>query len=186
MPTSRRSPLPSQCTAFNLDPYRRSPIRGQYSGWALDYGQMTRLILRALKECNGAKLITSEIALILTMEFGIVLSKLYEQTSVTITTNLDFAEWGADIRRRQDHLGAAGPAHVPLPHRGDRQRELPRHPGHSRHAQAHQGEGAGHRNAAAMATRRAEQAPRYSCPQPTSADADPEPWVKVQSAVGQI
>ncbi len=40
-----------------------------------------------------------------------LLSKLYEHTSVMITTN-----------RRQDDHGAAGPAHAPLPHRGDRQR----------------------------------------------------------------
>ena len=47
------------------------------------------------------------------------------------------------LRRRQDDHGAAGPAHAPLPHRGDWQRKLPRYPGHSGHAQTHQGQGAG-------------------------------------------
>ena len=53
---------------------------------------------------------------------------------------------GRRLRRRQDDHRAAGPAHAPLPHRGDWQRELPRHPGHSGHAQTHQGQGQERRN----------------------------------------
>ena len=54
-----------------------------------------------------------------------LLSRLYEHTSVMITTNLDNARVVQGVRRREDDDGAAGPAHAPLPHRGDGQRELP-------------------------------------------------------------
>jgi hypothetical protein len=47
------------------------------------------------------------------------------------------------LRRREDDHGVAGPAHAPLPHRGDRQRELPGHAGHGQHEAAHQGPRAG-------------------------------------------
>jgi hypothetical protein len=54
-----------------------------------------------------------------------LLSKLYEHTSVMITTNLDLRRVGQRVRRREDDHRAARPAHAPLPHRGDRQRVLP-------------------------------------------------------------
>lgn len=43
------------------------------------------------------------------------------------------------VRRRQDDHGAAGPAHAPLPHRGDRQRVHPLQPQHGGRQEAHQG-----------------------------------------------
>lgn len=80
----------------DIDPSRLSPIRGQYNGWALDYGQMTRLILRALKECDGAELTTTEIALILSVESGIVL------------TDNEFQGFRLRVRRRMRRLVAIG------------------------------------------------------------------------------
>ena len=54
-----------------------------------------------------------------------LLSRLYERASVVITTNLSFSEWAGVLRRRQDDDRAARPPHAPLPHRRDRQRQLP-------------------------------------------------------------
>ena len=53
-----------------------------------------------------------------------LLSKLYEHTSVVITTNLSFSQVVERVHRCQDDHGAVGPAHPSLPHRGDRQRVL--------------------------------------------------------------
>ena len=50
-----------------------------------------------------------------------LLSKLYEHTTVLITTNLDFAEWSAVFWRRQDDHSLAESTHASLPHCGDRQ-----------------------------------------------------------------
>ncbi len=80
----------------DIDPSRLSPIRGQYNGWALDYGQMTRLILRALREVNGAELTTTEIALILSVESGVVLS------------DNEFQSFRLRVRRRMRTLVAVG------------------------------------------------------------------------------
>jgi DNA replication protein DnaC len=68
-----------------------------------------------------------------------LLSKLYEHTSIVITTNLDNARVVNGLRRSEDDDGAAGPAHASLPHRGDRQRELPRDAGHCQREEADQG-----------------------------------------------
>ncbi len=53
-----------------------------------------------------------------------LLTKLYEQTSVMITTNLAFEGMVHVCWASQDDHGTAGPPDPPLPHRGDGQRVL--------------------------------------------------------------
>jgi len=53
-----------------------------------------------------------------------LLSKLYEKTSVMITTNLSFLGMGECVRRLKAHHGVAGPPHAPLSYRRNRQRQL--------------------------------------------------------------
>ena len=51
-----------------------------------------------------------------------LISKLYEHTSVVITTNVSFSKWPTMF---EDEHGAPGSAIPPLSYRGDRQRVLP-------------------------------------------------------------
>lgn len=81
---------------IDVDPARLSPIKGQYKGWAMDYGQMTRLILRTLREVDGAELTTTEIALVLSVESGMVLA------------DDEFQSFRLCVRRRMRRLAAVG------------------------------------------------------------------------------
>jgi DNA replication protein DnaC len=46
-----------------------------------------------------------------------LLSKLFEHTSIVITTNLSISEWFERVRRRQDDHSVAGSADTSLPNR---------------------------------------------------------------------
>lgn len=80
----------------DVDPARITPIRSQYNGWAMDYGQMTRLVLRALRESEGAELTTTEIALSLCEQSGCALS------------DAEFQSFRLRVRRRMRRLAAVG------------------------------------------------------------------------------
>ena len=69
-----------------------------------------------------------------------LLSKLYEHTSVVITTNLSFRRMGWRVRRSQDDHRAARSPNPSLPHPRIRQRQLPVQ-GQRRYRQAQKGEG---------------------------------------------
>jgi len=71
-----------------------------------------------------------------------LLSRLYEHTSVLITTNLDFAELVDRVRRREDDHRAARSLDASLPHRGNRQRQPPLSAQQRRGQVAHQVAGA--------------------------------------------
>jgi hypothetical protein len=59
---------------IEIDPNLLSQINGQRNGRLFDQGRMTRLILKALKEAEDAEISTTELALIVAEEAGLMLS----------------------------------------------------------------------------------------------------------------